>query len=154
MKYFNGITTIEELKKLYKKMAMLHHPDRGGTVEIMQEVNAEYDEVYNLIQTGKILKGEKIDISETSKESREILEKIINLDEIEIEICGTWIWVSGNTFKHKETLKSVGFTWRSKKKMWSYGKLNGINNKEWNMNDIRASYGSERVTTNKVHQIA
>ena len=43
MKYFNNIYTLNELKKEYRRLAMLYHPDRGGDNETMKEINAEYD---------------------------------------------------------------------------------------------------------------
>ncbi|MCU4864236.1 molecular chaperone DnaJ, partial [Bacillus cereus] len=30
MVYFQSVTTLEELKKQYKKLAKKHHPDLGG----------------------------------------------------------------------------------------------------------------------------
>lgn len=37
-KWFNNPKTLEELKKQYKKLAMAHHPDCGGTTEEMQDL--------------------------------------------------------------------------------------------------------------------
>ena len=42
MKYFTKCTTLEDLKAEYRRLAMLHHPDRGGDTEIMKEINIEY----------------------------------------------------------------------------------------------------------------
>lgn len=42
MIYFSGCITIEEVKKLYKKLAMENHPDRGGNIATMQAINKEY----------------------------------------------------------------------------------------------------------------
>lgn len=46
MKYFNSCKTLEELKKEFRRLAMLHHPDRGGDVETMKQINAEYDIIF------------------------------------------------------------------------------------------------------------
>lgn len=46
---------------------------------------------------------------ENDRALREVLEKIINIDGIEILICGQWIWVDGNTCVYKKELKEIGF---------------------------------------------
>ena len=46
MKYFDGVHTLDELKKEYRRLAMLHHPDRGGDTATMQAINAEYDQLF------------------------------------------------------------------------------------------------------------
>lgn len=35
--------SLSELKYQYRKLAAIHHPDRGGSVVYMQEINAQYD---------------------------------------------------------------------------------------------------------------
>ena len=39
MVFFNDCKTLEEAKKLYKKLAFENHPDRGGDNEKMQQIN-------------------------------------------------------------------------------------------------------------------
>jgi curved DNA-binding protein CbpA len=41
--------TADELKKAYRKKAMVHHPDKGGNAEEFKKVN----NAYHLISTGK-----------------------------------------------------------------------------------------------------
>lgn len=36
MKCFANITTLDELKREFRRLAMLHHPDRGGDTRTMQ----------------------------------------------------------------------------------------------------------------------
>lgn len=36
MRYFNNCNTLDELKKEYRRLAMIHHPDRGGDLETMK----------------------------------------------------------------------------------------------------------------------
>lgn len=99
-RYFNKVETLQELRKQYKELLKKHHPDNGGNVSDMQEINAEYDSLF------KILKN-KHDSSqqdntnntestysknmydwENDKALREMLEKIINFNGIEIEVIG------------------------------------------------------------------
>ena len=86
---------------------------------------------------------------ENDKALREVLQKIINFDGIEIELVGAWLWVSGNTYSYKKELKEIGFKWASQKKMWywkseSYQKKS---RKSLSMDDIRNYYGSTKVYT-------
>ena len=46
MSYFDRCASLDELKAAYKKLALEHHPDMGGDVHTMQEVNAEI--TYNI----------------------------------------------------------------------------------------------------------
>lgn len=46
MKYFNNCGSLEELKKEFRRLAMIHHPDRGGNVEVMKAINNEYDMLF------------------------------------------------------------------------------------------------------------
>lgn len=56
MKWFNGkYSSKEDLTKEYKKLARKWHPDvckDRHAVEVMQQINAEYDEIFSNIQLG------------------------------------------------------------------------------------------------------
>lgn len=81
MKWFINPQTLEELKKQYKKLAMLHHPDVGGNVRDMQEINAEYDKLFELLKnTHQTADGKTYTAkTETAAEFKEIINRIINL---------------------------------------------------------------------------
>lgn len=50
MKWFVGINTIAELRTKYRQLLKKYHPDNpGGSVEITQETNKEYDEIFDLL---------------------------------------------------------------------------------------------------------
>ncbi len=46
-RYFNinGQTTLDELKRQYRKLCMVHHPDKGGDKEIFHQINLEYRKI-------------------------------------------------------------------------------------------------------------
>ena len=147
-KWFKGINTLDELKAAYRKLAMANHPDHGGSLEAMQEINAEYDILSKTLAYSKQGTAEQQQADYSAAEAfKDVIMSIIHLIGIEIEICGSWVWVSGNTKEHKETLKANGFMWASKKQMWywraaenkSHGKKNTT------MADIRTKYGSEKI---------
>ena len=132
MNYFNNVRTLEELRRQYKELLKKHHLDNPqGSTAATQEINAEYDRLFRLLKD----KHENNSDNITHKESeysknmydwendrslREILQKIINFDGIEIEIVGAWIWLSGNTYSYKKELKEIGFKWASAKKQWHF----------------------------------
>ncbi|MGL4497509.1 MAG: hypothetical protein ACRC78_03145 [Planktothrix sp.] len=42
MNYFSDDLNLATLRQEYKRLAFLHHPDRGGNSEIMKTINCEY----------------------------------------------------------------------------------------------------------------
>ena len=50
MKWFsNNISTMEELRREYRRLAKLHHPDAGGDTEDMKQINSEYDTLFAVL---------------------------------------------------------------------------------------------------------
>lgn len=153
MKYFTDCKTLEELKKAYRKLAMENHPDRGGSVEVMQEINAEYEILFNEMKNG-FAAGKQTQESATDFIS--IIDKIINLEGITIEICGTWLWVGGNTKPVKDNLMDAGLFYASKKKMWYWAPPEAMKKtvkrkvvKTKSMTEIRTTYGSKVISAKK-----
>ena len=138
--------TLEDLKRIYRDLAMKHHPDRGGNVETMKEINALYDEFFDRLKDiHRNRDGETYTkaTEETAAEFQEMIERLMKMDGIHIEVIGSFIWVSGNTRQHKDELKQLKFRWHSKKLMW-YKSPDGYRrhgNKEYDMDEIRDMYG-------------
>lgn len=120
-KHVNNGTTIDEINRQYRKLAMKLHPDLGGSDEEMAELNAEYRELYRRFshvhegQGGGTYERE----AETSSEwFTSIVDFLIRLGDVDFEIIGSWVWVGGNTRAHTEELKAQGFRWAGKKQRW------------------------------------
>lgn len=47
-KYFRKIKNYEDLKNQFRELLKENHPDNGGEVEKMQEINAEYDALFKI----------------------------------------------------------------------------------------------------------
>ena len=143
--FFNQCRTLQEVKQRYKELAMQYHPDRGGDEEIMKLLNFEYEIVIN--NPFFNFSGQ----SEAEKESYlqfpEIINKIINLD-LTIEICGQWVWISGNTYQNREYLRKSGFYFARNKKLWYWRpqEYSSSNRNPLPMDRIRALYGSDTVS--------
>lgn len=48
MKYFQNITSLSELKKQYRELVKNNHPDKGGDIAVMQAINNEFEQLYNI----------------------------------------------------------------------------------------------------------
>ncbi|MCT7471529.1 hypothetical protein N5T90_11665 [Aliarcobacter cryaerophilus] len=147
LKEFQGIEGINEAKKIYKTLAKKLHPDIGGSEEEFKLLN----EIYNHLIEHKIYfsNSSKIDI-----ELEKIISLILHFENINIELIGSWVWVSGDTKEIKEKLKEIGFKWASKKKMWYYGEMKAKNPNPKSMEEIKAKYGSETLKSNEKKKIA
>lgn len=154
MKYFDGVNNLSELKKAYHKLAMQYHPDMGGDMEIMKKINEEHDKLFEILKANQNAAadadttGKTYRTTESAEEFRDILDIIMPLDGIEVELCGAWLWIGGNTIVHKEVLKSAGCKWSQNKKMWYwYHKEDGVrwSRRKTTMRDIRTKYGSEVI---------
>ena len=161
-RYFKNAETLEQLRKQYKDLLKKHHPDNGGNLTDMQEINAEYDRLFKVLKDRHESKSAentennaktdfnnmKYDFTEDAK-LREVLQQIITFEGINIEIVGCWIWVDGNTYSYKDTLKGIGFKWAREKKKWYFHTeaFRKKSHKKLSMEDIRNYYGSTEVET-------
>ena len=48
MKHFKNITSYKNLKEQYKQLLKANHPDNGGDLAVMQEINSEYDILFRI----------------------------------------------------------------------------------------------------------
>lgn len=150
-KWFAGITHLDDLKAKYKKLALEYHPDvsKRDTTREMQEINAEYKLLFKSMLSGS--GATETEVKEAwgiELEYIDVLNKLAAIDGIKIELVGSWIWVSGNTYANKTKLKEIGCQWAPKKMLWyyrseehrtaSHGKLS--------YEEIKAKYGSKDVT--------
>ncbi|MEJ7829624.1 MAG: hypothetical protein WKF91_15550 [Segetibacter sp.] len=123
MEFFNNCTTIEEVKKLYKTLALANHPDRGGNTATMQKINSEYSYICAKILSGDQYSAEDRNTSILETEAyMNAVNKVAGLEGIVIELVGTWIWVRGNTKPYSKILKDENggkFVWAKKKDDYS-----------------------------------
>lgn len=157
-KWFGAeVDTVAKARKVYRLLAMKHHPDHGGNTRDMQEINAEYHEILAAMhgQTTVDEKGERHQYYYTEQAEQEIMDKIaqllaLDMDGVELEIIGTWLWLHGNTKAYKEVLKAAGCLWHGKRQMWYWHRpapRRRYSNKS--MDSLRAMYGSVTVSSEK-----
>jgi curved DNA-binding protein CbpA len=157
MRYFEGLTQENLIKARYKDLAKQHHPDVGGDKASMQEINTQYEQVLrgHYQAAGKSM-PEIDDLLEKDHALREKLCCIAGIVDLVIEICGSWIWITGNTRAHADTLKKNNFLWAPKKKAW-YWRAEAKRRYSKNtlsMDQIRDRHGSLSVNGNKFRKTA
>ena len=69
-KYFKNITSLEELKQQFKKLARANHPDAGGDAEVMKAINMEYDALFPIWKRNHNLRNPDNQTSETAHGTR------------------------------------------------------------------------------------
>lgn len=162
MKYFNQVKNLEELKKEYRKLCFELHPDRNhgkDTTKEFQEMQNEYEkkfeEVKNIFvnSNGETYTKEN---TETAKEFEEIINKLVYMIDVDIDIIGNWIWVSGNTKTYKDELKNLKFRWSANKLAWYYhkGSFKKKSKANYNLDELKEMFENTEVEKQLAKQIA
>ena len=158
MNHFSSVTSLDELKLQYKKLAFKNHPDRGGKTEVMQEINSEYEQLLNRIineaskdqyqdssENGRGFWSSRSEHSEVEKKVKQAIDAIINLDGLDIEIIGVWVWVSGDTKQHKDKLKEAGFVLNRVQCKWVFIGKKSSGRGRMTLDQMRELHGSQKV---------
>ena len=151
MRFFTDCKTAEELKKAYRTWAKKLHPDLGGNAEEFKVMQAEYERLWERLKNvHQNAQGETYtkETDETPQEFINIINTLVKLNGVHVELCGSWIWCSGNTQPYKETLKSLKFKWAHKKKAWYYHTepYRKRSHRELTLDEIRDMFGSQSYT--------
>ena len=153
--YFINHETVEEIKFNYRKLCMQHHPDRGGDTETMKEINLQYQQALESVdgQTTTGTDGQqhqyyyKADIESALME---LINQLISLrmQDVEIALIGTWLWLIGSTKPYKEQLRDLGCRWHFKRKCWYFhtGKYRSSRSSA-HLDELGEKYGSKVFTS-------
>ncbi|MBN1548270.1 MAG: hypothetical protein JW902_16590, partial [Syntrophaceae bacterium] len=84
---------------------------------------------------------------EMDEEIAAMAMKVLRLKkELHVELCGVWLWITGNTYLAKDELKAFGCRFSGPKKAW-YWRREKDGQDRWHkraisLQEIRAKYGS------------
>ncbi|MGF1703887.1 DnaJ domain-containing protein [Photobacterium makurazakiensis] len=154
--------TQAEIKKAYKVACIKFHPDKnkGGTA-IMQAINEAYNFLKSLGEKGTktVEPTQGFKANNYGEEIQNVLNRLFELEGLIVEVCGNWIWISGDTKPHKDILGrkegGIGCYWSKNKKQWYYrpAEFKSYNRQSHTMDQIRAKHGSstpQKMTTYKI----
>jgi len=153
---------MDEATREYKRVIFSVHPDRRPKDEQetatreTQELNAEFADfcahfaahAARQRQEAAHAEGKKSaadfhDIDGLTEILRQKIEAALNMG-LNVELCGLWVWVTGETKAHKEELKALEFKWAHKKAAWYFAGVPSFNRSEKSLDAIRAMYGSQK----------
>lgn len=149
MKYFNDISSLESLRRHYNELAKQYHPDINhapDAVRVMQDINAEYAAACEWLKRHD---SENLNCYSNTDPAQypEVIGKVIFLNDITIEICGSWVWLTGQTWLHAAQLKEAGFFFSRSKKAWYWS--DNIRAKHYrghySLKEIREKFGAQNV---------
>lgn len=147
---------ISELKAIFKKLAMIHHPDRGGNTRDMQNLNNEYERLFNILKHSEKTNNKQFNENEVASDFIDIINKVVaamgNDPEITIELVGTWLWIWGikKDSPYHKLMNELKFRFNNKKIAWSFTSDTYKHYSKYNMDmdKIRDKYGSEILKGN------
>ena len=152
--YFTGnFDNLNQVRQFYYKLALIHHPDRGGDTATMQAINNEYEYLTSAVIAGKYYDNYSPEAKETEiRYSEELQEKIsqvlaLRLQAVKIEVIGSWIWITGMTKPVKDQLKEISFRFSAGKTAW-YWHAPGYHKKSrrrFELDEVRTMFGSTEV---------
>lgn len=149
-----GDITPEAVTAAYRRAAMKYHPDRNPAgLVMMKAINAAREALADF--RGTLQHSEQA--MEYGADLNAAISHLLHSVGLELEICGAWLWVTGETKAHKEHIKAYEsetankFKWHSKKLAWYFAPndYKGFRRTKGNtaMDDIRNTYGSEQIRT-------
>lgn len=166
--FFTNCKTIEDARKRYHQLAQVYHSDiDNGDAETMKLLNDQFaawigkDEAARAdvpeLPAGVLALPEHLPDAPSAEavaaaEFMQVIGVLINLPGISCELCGSWVWISGDTKSVKDQLKDAGCKFASKKSMWYWAPAGSRGRRGRGSKDmayIRNKYGSRAIRSNR-----
>ena len=145
--------TQEALKTAYREACKKYHPDiNPNGLELMKVINIAYRLLKESVGKWNYEQSNNNDISIT-EQMQVIFDKIKFFKNIKAEVCGTWLWVSGNTWEYRKEFKAAKLYWARKKQQWYWRPTTEYKKrckKVFSMAEIRNKYGSIELKQERV----
>jgi hypothetical protein len=141
----SGTVTQKDIKKAYKSASIKFHPDRNPAgAEMMKAINAAYDA---LLKAGdSVTMDADANVYDFGEQLNNVLNELLKMTGLDIEVCGNWIWISGDTKPNRDAIKALGCMWAKKKKMWYFrpSDYKSFGRGSFSIDEIREKHGSTK----------
>lgn len=154
-KFFTAedLVSLESLRQAYRIAALFNHPDKHEAdevemwTELFKALQAEYEEILST-RSREQWKEAKSSYG-LEKALQDMIDKAMKIPNIHIELCGCWLWISGDTFLQRARLKIAGFKYSKPKQRWYWGltmvKKSRKKARHKDMDSIYKAYGRETL---------
>lgn len=111
----------EAIRTAYRKACIKYRPNKNQAgPEMMKAVNAAYRFLKEIAYDGIDHPIQEEVNSDFGDLLNDAMNAVIDLDGVNVKVCGAWAWLFGNTKEHKEAIKAAGFRWANKKAAWYF----------------------------------
>ena len=147
----------EDLTAAYRKLAKKYHPDLNPDgAEIMKAVNSAVDLLRQALGKWSIRSFANDGTPSIDEALAAIYAKLRHLPGINLEVCGGWLWVTGETYPVRNQIKAEGLRFSSNKKAW-YWHPDGYHKRSkrsFSMHEVRNMWGSEDLKSEPLQGVA
>jgi hypothetical protein len=155
MDIFSDCKTIDEAKNSFRKLCMTMHPDKGGNA-------SDFIKMYDQFKKFKPSTGKENETDFNAEEFYNIIQHFATFEGLEISFVGSFIWIEGNTYQHKDELKKImlkdfnPIRYAKKKKAWYFSPTDyqKKSSKTTDLKDIKIKYGCDTYRTQQTLKIS
>lgn len=162
-KWFNPRpSTITEGTAMYRDLASKHHPDHGGSVTDMQEINAEWDELKPTLprfcseqakqgrqQYQQAHAADEAARAAQSEEAVKMAAELAKMPGLQFDVVGSWIWADCN-HRYNKQLENIGFRWSANRSKFYWHPAGDASrrNRKASYQDLYNKYDGQSYRTN------
>lgn len=149
----SDLSSMNALRQAYRKLVLEYHPDKHSEdeadkwTELFKALQLEYDLILSNLSRSHF--DDAKTTYDREKVLQDMIDRLMKIPEVYVELCGCWLWVSGDTFMQRARLKLLGFKWSKKKARWYWGLTMTAKGKKKakfkNMDGIYRKYGREVI---------
>ena len=166
--------TEKKAKQAFHAACMKYHPDRNPAGQEMMKMVLQAWETLKEKNFSIDCEIKEADFYDYGAEINAALNKIVGISGIEIEVCGSWVWVGNTKYEQKEIFcpprkfnpetkevmpdDEIRFKWSRDKKRWYFRprseKCRKYTGKTLSMDEIKNKFGSTRIKGKRTFQLS